>query len=154
MESSEGKRVVMWGHLLLLAVIAAVVIAYLFDARAVSLRANNLLLVQPAAILALALVVMVIPQCFKRVENEDGLPAESFTDLGKVAVLAISFGLFAVSLERVGFDVATFVFMMVGLFVCGERRWWLVLVFSAVFTVLLIYGYGALIPFPFPLSVL
>jgi hypothetical protein len=26
--------------------------------------------------------------------------------------------------------------------------------FSAVFTVLLIYGYGAIIPFPFPLAIL
>jgi len=158
MQRGEGRLVVMWGHLALLAVIGGVVIAYLLDARATSLRANNLLLVQPASILALILIALVVPQCFRRVAPEapdaPDAPAETLGDLGKVATLAAAFGAFAISLEIVGFDVATFAFMVIGLYICGERRWWLNLVFSAVFTVLLIYGYGAIIPFPFMLTVL
>lgn len=155
MPSNEGRLVVMWGHLLLLAVITVVVVAYLLDARATSLQVNNLLLVQPVAILALILVALVIPQCSRRVDPAaEPEPGESLTDLAKVGVLAATFGAFALSLEFVGFDIATFVFMVAALFICGERRWWLNLLFSAVFTVLLIYGYGAVIPFPFPLTVL
>ena len=155
MTNGEGRRVVLWGHLLLLAVIGGTVLAYLLDARATSLRINNLLLVQPASILALILVVLVVPQCFRRVSPEaEAQPAESLTDLGKVAALSAAFGAFVLALEPVGFDVATFAFMVVALFICGERRWWLNLGFSAVFTILLIYGYGAIIPFPFPLTVL
>lgn len=151
----EGGRhpiTVQWGHLALLALIAGVVIAYLLDARGTSLRINNLLLVQPAALLALALVAAVLPQCFVR-----GRPAgepESLGDLGRVAALAACFGALALGMEHVGFDVATFLFMVAGLWLCGERRWWVVLLFSAVFTTLLIWGYGALIPFPFPLMIL
>jgi hypothetical protein len=152
MQRGEGRLVVMWGHLALLALIGGVVIAYLLDARATSLRANNLLLVQPASILALILVALVVPQCFRRVAPD--APAETLGDLGKVAALAAAFGAFAISLEIVGFDVATFAFMVIGLYICGERRWWLNLAFSIVFTVLLIYGYGAIIPFPFMLTVL
>ena len=62
----QGLRI-SFGHLALLAVICIAVIAYLLDARATSLKPNNLLLVQPAALLALVLIAMVIPQCFRRV---------------------------------------------------------------------------------------
>lgn len=155
MQDKPAKPVVMWGHLALLAVIAATVIAYWMDARSVSLRANNILLVQPAAILALVLVLLVLPQCFRRVDpNAPATQPTDFNELGKVAALTAAFGALTFSLERVGFDVATFVFMVIALFICGERRWWVLLPFSAVFTVLLIYGYGYLIPFPFPLTFL
>lgn len=154
MQSSQGRLVVMWGHLALLAVIAAIVVAYWMDARATSLKVNNLLLVQPASILALVLAALVVPHCFRRIAPAEELRTESLSDLGKVAALAACFGAFATMLEIIGFDVATFLFMVAALFICGERRWSVNLPFSAVFTVLLIYGYGALIPFPFPLSVL
>lgn len=154
MQNAPGRLVIMWGHLALLTVIVAVVVAYLLDARTVSLRINNLLLVQPAAILALILAAFVLPQCFRREEAGAARPGESLTDLGKVAALAAAFGAFAVGLETVGFDVATFLFTVAGLFICGERRWLVNIGFSAGFTVLLIYGYGAIIPFPFKLVVL
>lgn len=155
MQDRPQRLVIMWGHLALLAVIAGVVLYYLFDARSVSLRANNLLLVQPGAIIAMILVALVVPQCFRRVDADapEARPTD-FSDLGRVAALAAAFGAFVFSLERLGFDVATFLFMVVALFLCGERRWWVILPFSAIFTVGLIYGYGYLIPFPFPLTFL
>lgn len=155
MQRRDGKIIVFWGHLVLLVVITSVVVFYWLDARAESLRANNLLLVQPAAIFALLLVLLVLPQCFRRVDPLAPDAAQTdFSELGKVALLAAAFGGFAFSLEAVGFDVSTFVFMLVALYICGERRWYVIVPFSAVFTVLLIYGYGALIPFPFSLTLL
>lgn len=156
MNTNQGRLVILWGHLALLAVIAAVVVAYLIDARAVSLKINNLLLVQPASVLALLLVALVVPQCFRRLSPEEAAVehGESLSDLGKIGALAACFGAFAATLELVGFDVATFLFLVAALFICGERRWWLNLVFSAAFTLVVIYGYGALTPFPFPLTVL
>lgn len=151
-DTDRQPLTVQWGHLALLTVIAGVVIAYLLDARATSLRINNLLMVQPTAILALVLALVVLPQCFVR-----GRPTkepESLGDLGRVGALAACFGALALGMERVGFDVATFLFMVAGLWLCGERRWWVMLLFSGVFTALLIWAYGALIPFPFPLMVL
>lgn len=164
MSTKSGRITVMWGHLLLLAIIAGVVIAYLLDARSVSLRPNNLLLVQPASIFALILVALVLPQCFRRVRPEEEAPAdgdeadapppETLGDLARIFLLIASFTAFALSLEVVGFDVATWLFMIVALYICGERRWWVNLLTSTVFTVALIYGYGAIIPFPFKLTVL
>lgn len=155
MQERPEKLVIIWGHLMLLAVIAGTILYYLIDARSVSLRTNNLLLVQPASIIALILVVLVLPQCFRRLAPDapEAQPTD-LNELGKVAALTAAFGAMIFSLEHVGFDVGTFIFMVVGLFLCGERRWWVVLPFSAIFTVGLIYGYGYLIPFPFPLTLL
>jgi hypothetical protein len=158
MKDRKTRGAVDWGHLALLALICGVVIAYLLDARATSLRTNNLLLIQPAAILALVLAAIVLPQCFRRREHEavTGTPAskDSWRDLGKVAALAAAFGAFALSLETVGFDVATFAFVALGIYICGERKLWLIALFSAVFTVGIVYGYQMLVPYPFPLLVL
>lgn len=163
MKNRKFLGAVEWGHLLLLLLICGVVVAYLLDARATSLRTNNLLLVQPASILALILAAIVLPQCFRRKKDtaEDEAAAEptpaaqeSWRDLGKIAALAAAFGAFAISLETIGFDVATFIFVALGVYICGERRLWLIGVFSAVFTAAIVYGYQLLVPYPFPLLVL
>jgi hypothetical protein len=159
MKDRKTRRAVDWGHLALLLLICGVVTAYLLDARATSLKFNNLLLVEPAAILALILAAAVLPQCFRRKPEEAGGEAEaaaqeSWRQLGKVAALAAAFGAFALSLETVGFDVATFVFTAFGIYICGERKLWLIALFSAVFTVGIVYGYQLLVPYPFPLRVL
>ena len=158
MKEPKTRLKVDWGHLALLALICGVVVAYLLDARATSLRINNLLLVEPAAIIALVLAALVLPQCFRRrdedTEEADSTSRDSWTDLDKVAALAAAFGAFALSLETVGFDVATFVFTALGIYICGERRVWLIALFSAAFTAGIVYGYQLLVPYPFPLLVL
>ena len=158
MKDRDTRLVIYWGHLALLMFISGVVIAYLLDARATSLRINNLLLVEPAAIIALILVAAVLPQCFRRVSRADGADepetTESLSELGKVGALAAAFGAFVLSPEIVGFDVATFLFTAIGVYICGERRLWVIALFSAVLTLVIIYGYQTMVPFPFPLSVL
>jgi hypothetical protein len=148
-----------WGHLLLLLFIAGTVTWYLFDARGRSLNINNLLLVQPTAILALILCAVVLRQCFVPiVSDEDEVTPEARREdlraVLKVAVMAGAFGLFAFSLETIGFDVAAWLFVAVGLYICGERRWLVLVLFPTLFTAALIYFFRALIPFPLPTSVL
>jgi hypothetical protein len=158
-----GKIRVHWGHLALLVVFAGLIIAYLLDARATSLRTNNLLLVQPVSILAMVLLLMVLPQCFHREPPADSAerqtaapktPRETPLELAKIGVVTVAFVVLAFLMERIGFDIAVFSFLVLGIFVCGERNWVANIGFSAIFTALLIYGYGAIIPFPFPLAVL
>ncbi|TYR30743.1 hypothetical protein FY036_18735 [Mesorhizobium microcysteis] len=154
--NTKPRRRIVWGHLLLLIVIVGVVIAYLLDTRAASLRINNLLLVQPASILALILAALVLPGIFPRSEATEEEPEKKETtgDLVRVFLLIAALAGLAFSLETIGFDIATFAFMVVALAICGEKRWWVNLGFSAIFTVALIYGYGSITPFPFPLTIL
>lgn len=154
--TTEPRRKVVWGHLALLAVIVLTTLAYVIDARGVSTRVTNLLLIQPLAVLIIILAALVVRGIFPR-EGTAGAEAhsgESRSDLARYISLIAALGFLAFSLETIGFDVATFLFMVFTMAVCGERRWLVNLVFSAVFTVLLIYGYGTITPFPFPLTIL
>lgn len=153
--SRFDRIAVYWGHVALLAVIGGVIAAYLLDARATSTRTNNLLFVQPAAIVGLLLVLLVLPQCFRRVPAGGAAESpEPISHLAKAGALMAAMAALALSMETIGFDLATFAFLVVAVWLCGERNWIVNIAFSAVFTVLLIYGYGAIIPFPFPLTIL
>jgi hypothetical protein len=158
MKDRPTRRVVDWGHLALLALICAVVVAYLLDTRATSLKINNLLLVEPTAIIALILAAMVLPQCFRRegaeADGEGPVKRESWRELGKVAALSAAFGAFTLSLEALGFDAATFIFLALGVYICGERRLWVIALFSTVSTAAIVYSYQLLVPYPFPLLVM
>jgi hypothetical protein len=151
-----ASRKVVWGHLALVAAIVAATIYYILDARGVSMRPTNLLLIQPLALVILILAALILPGILPPADSEEANrhTGETRMDLARAWAIIIALGVLAFSLERVGFDVATFAFMVVTLAVCGERRWWVNLGFSAVFTVALIYGYGAITPFPFPLTIL
>ncbi|WP_322895502.1 MULTISPECIES: tripartite tricarboxylate transporter TctB family protein [unclassified Yoonia] len=150
------NRRVVWGHLALVTVIVGITIAYIFDARGVSTRATNLLLIQPLAVLIVILAAFVLPGIFPPVTSDEAKmhDGETRMDLARALGIIVALGVLAFTLERIGFDIATFGFMVVTLAICGERRWWVNLGFSAIFTVALIYGYGAITPFPFPLTVL
>lgn len=161
MNGGKTRLSIEWGHLALVVFIAALVIVYLLDARARSLNLNNLLLVQPASILALVLCAVVIRQCFRRKpELSEAEAAERAAakrietgNLGRIAAMAGSLGLMAFGLDVVGFDVASWLFIAIGLVICGERRAWVVLLFPTVFVALLVWSYRLLIPYPITLTV-
>ncbi len=172
MRIRKGPRAVVWGHLAFLAFVSVIVGIYLIDARGVSLSVNNLLLVQPAAVIALILVACVLPQCFplrtaadsEIADSEAGdseptdpvveTKAEGGQDLMRVGALAALLGVFAIFIEQIGFDIATFLFVAIGLVICGERRGWVVATFSAAFTLFVVYGYSTLVPYPFTMRIL
>ena len=149
-----------YGHLSLVGIMAAIVIWYLFDTRSVSTNINNILLVQPVSIFALLMCLLIIPQCFKRVtgEIEPEKPAEydplapqlptERKEVIKMALLGGALGVFVFALNIIGFDIAIFLFCIAAMAICGERRPLHLLAFSLIVTVVAIYGFKALIPFP------
>lgn len=155
-----GRRYrVDWGHLTVLTVMLAITIAYLFDARAVSTSVNNLIMVQPTAILIVLLYLFILPQCFK---PDTGAPAsdeanplrEIREELPRVGGLAMALLLYALFYERVGFDVATFLFMVVAAFICGERRPHVLVLFAALGAVFVTYAAHFLVVTPVPTTFL
>ena len=166
-----------WGHLIVLLLIASATGWYLFDARAVSTAANNLLLVQPLSIIALILVLVIIPQCFRVVEEHpDGaasvreakharedieaselmqpkLPTER-AEVIKMLTLGGLLGLFVFLLKPLGFDVAIFLFLGIGMVICGERRPLPLIVFPVAVTLVVVLGFKALMPYPMPTTIL
>ena len=149
-----------YGHLALITFIAAVVFWYLLDTRSVSLSVNNLLLVQPVALFALAMYLFILPQCFHRVDGravekaaDDADPfavklSTDRADVIRMASLGISLGLMVFLLDVIGFDIAIFLFAAAAMAVCGERRPLHLLLFSLAVTLVTIYGFRALISYP------
>ncbi len=145
---------VAWGQLLLATALAALALAYLLDARSVSLSMNNLLLVQPTALFVLALWFVIALGTVSRTGPDAGPSRRDWLGQARVVAMVVAFGLFIASLERIGYDIAIALFVAAGLFIGGERRVaWLTL-FPAVFAALVVLGFRALVPYPFPTTLL
>lgn len=145
---------VAWGQLALATALAGFALAYLLDARSVSLSPNNLLLVQPTALFVLALWVVIALGCVRRAAPEEGLSKRDWLGQARVVSMVVAFGLFIASLERIGYDIAIALFVAAGLVIGGERRPLSLILFPLVFAAAVTLGFRALVPYPFPTSVL
>jgi Tripartite tricarboxylate transporter TctB family len=172
MQFRGRKLTIDWGHLIVLLLIAGATAWYLLDARAVSLKTNNLLLIQPLSIAALILCAVIVPQCIHFADEveaekeartgEDIDPAELMQpklpterrEVIKMLSMGALLGLFVFSLPILGFDVAILLFCIVGMMICGERRPLPLVVFPAAVTVVMVYGFKALMPYPMPTAIL
>ncbi len=162
MVEGGAARQVAWGQLALATLLAGIAAAYLIEARGVSRSPDNLLLLQPTAIIVLVLYVLVAIGCFRRapvraadaeaVETE--VAAETWPETLRSATMVAAFGLFIVTLDLVGYDIGIWAFTTLGLYVCGERNRLALLVFPPAFTMLMVWGFRALVPYPFPTTIL
>ena len=118
---------------------------------AVNARASmdNLIVVAPvAAVIVLICVVLVVAPMFKaRAPKAEADAAPDSAIWGDILLLA-GFALFCYALTHIGFDLATFLFVWGGVVMSGGKGWWQPPLFAAVFTVLLVYGFGSLFPYP------
>lgn len=149
-----------WGHLLVIAMIAVICAAYLSDTLSTSMRINNILFVLPASIVALLLCLVILPQTIRRqwpdeatMPTQDNKPGEeskpeTWQDLGWIALLVAGFGAYVYLMDRIGFDVASWLFITLGLFICGERRIVALLLFPPLAAAVILLGFKALIPYP------
>lgn len=148
-----------WLHLAFITLIAIGVLWYLFDARSVSLSVNNLLLIQPLAIFTLVMYVLIVPQCFRRTDAVEQAKPSAVADplqpqlpegraLVRVGLIGLALGGFVFSLNTLGFDVAIWLFVLVTMAICGERRPIHLIVYPVAVTLFIVYGFGAIIPYP------
>lgn len=146
-----------WAHLAIVSVMTIIALLYLFSARQVSTDAQNLLLLQPTAILIALLYVFIVPQCFiaeKEEDSESGSTAlqEIIDDAPRVGSLAIALILYAMLYEAIGFDVASLIFCVTASFICGERRLWVLGIFGLLSAIFITYVARFLVSSPIPTS--
>lgn len=153
MDHAEAPRRPAWAELALVTALAGGVLAYLIEARGVSLDQQNLLLLQPTAWVVLALWAVIAVGCLTR-RADPAAPRETAGEILRVLAMVAAFGLFIAGLERVGYDVAICVFVLAGLVIGGERHPAALLLFPPLFTLAVIHGFRLLIPYPFPTGVL
>jgi hypothetical protein len=121
-------------------------LAYLLDARRVSLHPHNLLFLQPTALLVLVLWAHRGRLPARRRSGE--APAEGWPERVKVLALVGMFGLFILGLERIGYDIAAWAFVTAALALGGERRPLMLALFPAAFVAAVILAFKAMIPYP------
>ena len=139
-------RRISFSHLVLLVIISAIAVFLNWSALKASTSLFNLIIIVPAGILALSFCLFIL------LSNKSEPSSDTKTLIGDIALLAI-FAVFCISLTTVGFDVATFLFIWMAIILGGSRNWIIPPIYSAIFTLALVKGFGSLFPFPLPLMV-
>lgn len=145
-------------HLLFLVIVSAVAIILNYNALRASDTLYNLIVVLPSGILVLGLAVAILIHTL--LKGQEGATEPSAEEksrqyktlLGDIVLLAL-FAFFCAALTRVGFDVATFLFVWFGILLGGTKNWIIPPIYAAIFTFVLIKTFGELFPFPMPLMV-
>ena len=141
-----------YGHLIFLIIISAWVIWYWINARSVSTRPENLLIIQPVSIGILILTVCILPQVFRSADIPAELKPEPLSTVEFLKIVAVMLAMVGLVylMFTVGFDVGVLFFSAITTIICGERRPLLVGLFSIVTTLVIVKGYQLLITFPMP----
>ena len=136
--------------LVVLLVLASLVVLYGIDAYKASSEILNLILVLPliAIVLVLCLVQFVIEL---RGRKSDTPARESVADVAPVIGL---FALYVLTLQWLGFDIGTMLFVAAFLWLQGERRWRWLIGYSMSLGFGLAFFFSAMLPYPMPMLLL
>jgi hypothetical protein len=153
-----GRQVVVDApHVAFVSAIVGFCAWYLFDARSASTNVQNLLLVEPAAILVFVLYIVILRDAVTVERLGASLPSVSQREklaprfrrriFGAMALL----GLYVLTMAEIGFDIATFLYVLATLCLLGERRISVLLLVPLLFSAIVIYAFGTLLSLPVPL---
>jgi len=156
-ESSEVVRTaeLRWGPLALATLITCWSVWYFWDAYTASSRIQNLIFIAPLVATMLVLFAIELFTTLFRpsasVEEDDPVVAASTArPIAAPAAVMAMLVLYAATLDRVGFDLATFLFVAGSLLAQGERRPLVVLVFPAVFALLVVWMFKSMLTLNMP----
>jgi len=153
-----------WAHLAFATAMAIVIVAYLLNVRSVSTNIMNTIFVQPVGLIAISIYLFIAFHCFRpetpelaiaqqaealEAEEGDGLP-----ETLRVVGMMVALGLYACSLNLLGFDIATWLFALVAMFICGERNAIKLVFFPIILGFGVVYLFQYIIPFPMPMSII
>lgn len=133
-------------HIFLLLLISIGAIALNISAIKASPSLFNLIIVTPIGVLTIGLIIYIA------LSTTDKIDTSSKVLIGDLVLLGI-FALFCIGLLFIGFDVATFLFVWVGILLSKPKNKIIPPIYAAGFTFILVKGFGSLFPFPMPLMV-
>jgi hypothetical protein len=154
-----------WSHLALLAFFAAVTGWYLFDTVQASRRVENLIFVVPLAAFALLMCLIAAVRAARPsgagAVGDPGLAADTKKEAPASAhardrppastiALMAAFAVYVAAMDTIGFDIASLLFIGAALWIQGERRWTLLLVYTPLFALGVTWGFKQMLPYPMP----
>lgn len=141
-----------YGDFLVLMALACFTLWYLWDAYSVSSSTQNLLLILP---LSLVVLVIVALEFGLRLKHRTLFrPSEEDEPLHQTLPVVGLFAAYVLSLETLGFDIATVAFIALFLVLKGERNVWLVTGFSTAFGLGCAFFFSQMLPYPMTLLLL
>lgn len=164
--SREREHVPDWEHLLFAALLLAFIVWYLWTAAVSSFTFSNLILIGPVGAVAAALLLYIgSVEIFGRTAAASAASAATNSaaaaahgrfrsgSLATIGALMGLFGAFVVAIPYIGFDVATFLFVGVTLWLLGERHIAVLLSLALGIAVALSLAALTLLTFPMPMAV-
>ncbi|SDJ68175.1 tripartite tricarboxylate transporter TctB family protein [Billgrantia gudaonensis] len=142
-----------YGDLSILMALAVFTLWYLMDAIRVSSSVQNLLLILPLSLVVLAIVALEVVLRVKRGTLLQRLEEEA-EPLHRTLPVVGLFAAYVISLETVGFDVATVLFVAAFLVLKGERKWPLLAGYSLAFGFGVAFFFAQMLPYPMHMLIL
>ena len=129
--------------------LATFVVWYALDAHNASSSLENMILILPVCAITLCLCLYDFFTS-KDDTKEEKEKKESFSTVIPVMIL---FALYVITLEYLGFDLGTVIFLALFLFFHGETRWTWIIGYSIVFGFLIAFFFSMMLPYPMPMMV-
>lgn len=121
---------------------------YFYDAYSELASVENLIFIAPVATLTLGLCTAEFIRNLRE-KNAKTKHMESIRDALPVMVM---FTGYILSLEYIGFDVGTVLFIAIFLRLHGELRWHWIILYSVLFGLIMSYFFSQMLPYPMPMS--
>ena len=127
--------------------LATFVLWYGFDTYNASNSIENTVLILPVAAITLCL-------CIYEFFTQKDINKEKKDDFISVIPVIVLFVLYILTLEFLGFDIGTMIFLALFLFFHGEKKFSWILGYSLVYGFLIAYFFSQMLPYPMPMLIL
>ncbi len=122
---------------------------YLLNAWFASSQPENLILILPIAVITLAMCSLEFIQQCRTGTTSAHEERETAETTGPIIGI---FSIYVITLEWLGFDLATILFIATFLWLQGERRWFWIVGYSLCFGLLVTLFFSYMLPYPMPMS--
>jgi len=139
-----------WLDIAVLVMLALFASWYLYDSYTASAHIMNLILVLPLACLIIALCAFELVHQITKPQT----PPDDLESISSVAPVMALFAAYVLTLKWLGFDVGTFLFIAIFLWVHDEKRIPWVLAYSIVFASITALFFSKMLPYPMPMLLL
>lgn len=154
-----GKFAVDIPNIVFATALAGWVAWYCWDAWHANAAMENVILILPVSALGILLYFFVVAGCIKRISMDEKRCASSREPMSRGMAIKIvgSMAMLAALVlagPMIGFDIASFVYMLGMMAFLGERRILVLLFFPLIFSIVVIYCFGTLLSTPLPVLIL
>lgn len=153
---SERQKPSLTAEVIFALLIAGAVAWYVWDAASASMKLGNLILIAPAAVLALGALIFGLIGVLRRPDEAKTPAREAAPSIGAALLAAVLskpilylalFLIYIFSMQKAPFDLMTFLFVGATMIVSRRSTWIETLAVSAISSAVITYGFKALIPY-------